>query len=84
MELLNSDECAELAPAQAWARELDVGRYHCSVSTMYRILCEQGQSGECRRLATHPAKTVPALVATVASKTFTWYITKATGPAKGI
>jgi putative transposase len=42
LELMNSDEYAELPPAQIWARELDVGRYHCSVSTMYRILREKG------------------------------------------
>ncbi|MGW2090242.1 hypothetical protein ACWCQ6_35655, partial [Streptomyces sp. NPDC001880] len=58
LELMNSGEYAELPPAQIWARELDAGRYHCSVSTMYRILREKGQSGERRRQAAHPAKTV--------------------------
>ncbi|WP_181446899.1 IS3 family transposase, partial [Streptomyces sp. NTH33] len=84
LELMNSDEYAELPPAQIWARELDAGRYHCSVSTMYRILREKGQTGERRRQATHPAKTVPELVATAPSQVFTWDITKAAGPAKGI
>ncbi|WP_406271161.1 IS3 family transposase [Actinacidiphila glaucinigra] len=84
LELMNSDEYAELPPAQIWARELDAGRYHCSVSTMYRILREKGQSGERRRQATHPAKTVPELVATGLSQVFTWDITKAAGPAKGV
>ncbi|MEU0477237.1 hypothetical protein ACFW5S_25485 [Streptomyces olivaceus] len=46
LELTNSGEYAELPPAQIWARELDAGRYHCSVSTMYRALREKGQSGE--------------------------------------
>ncbi|MCE7081793.1 hypothetical protein [Streptomyces sp. ST2-7A] len=67
MELMNSEEYAEPAPARIRAREPDVGRYHCSVSTMYRILREQRQSGERRRQATHPAKTVPELVATAPS-----------------
>ncbi|MFE9613724.1 hypothetical protein [Streptomyces sp. NPDC006012] len=71
LELMNSDEYAELPPAQIWARELDAGRYHCSVSTMYRILRAKGQSGERRRQATHPAKTVPELVATGPSQVFT-------------
>ncbi|WP_030187169.1 IS3 family transposase [Streptomyces sp. NRRL S-813] len=84
LELMNSDEYAELPPAQIWARELVAGRYHCSVSTMYRILREKGQSGERRRQATHPAKTVPELVATGPSQVFTWDITKAAGPVKGI
>ncbi|MEV7235736.1 hypothetical protein AB0N06_17615 [Streptomyces sp. NPDC051020] len=39
---MNGDEYAELAPAQIWARELDAERYHCSVSTMYRILRAKG------------------------------------------
>lgn len=82
-ELMNSFEYAELPPAQIWARELDAGRYHCSISTMSRILCEKGQSGERRRQATRPAKTVPELLATAPSQVFTWDITKLTGPAKG-
>uniref|UniRef100_UPI00292EBE18 DDE-type integrase/transposase/recombinase n=1 Tax=Streptomyces sasae TaxID=1266772 RepID=UPI00292EBE18 len=84
LEMMNSDEYAELPPAQIWARELDAGRYHCSVSTMYRILRERGQSGERRRQATHPAKTVPELIATAPSQVFTWDITKAAGPVKGV
>ncbi|WUH88741.1 integrase core domain-containing protein [Streptomyces sp. NBC_00433] len=84
LELMNSGEYAELPPAQTWARELDAGRYHCSVSTMYRILREKGQSGERRRQATHPAKTVPELVATGPSQVFTRDITKAAGPAEGV
>lgn len=51
---------------------------------MHRILCEQGQSGERRRQATHPAKAVPELVATAPSQVFTWDITKAAGPVKGV
>ncbi|WPW27463.1 DDE-type integrase/transposase/recombinase [Streptomyces atratus] len=83
VELMNGDEYAEPAPAQIWARELDAGRYHCSVSAMYRILREQDQSGERRRQATHADKTVPELVATGPSQVFTWDITKAAGPVKG-
>lgn len=84
LALMNSPCYAELAPAQIWARELDEGRYHCSVRTMYRVLEAAGQSGERRRQATHPAKTVPELVATAPSQVFTWDITKLAGPAKGI
>lgn len=84
LELVNGDEYTELAPAQIWARELDAGRYHCSVSTMYRILREQDQSGERRWQAIHPTKGVPELVATGPSQVFTWDITKAAGPVKGV
>lgn len=84
LALMNSPRYAELPPAQIWARELDEGRYHCSVRTMYRILEQAGQCGERRRQATHPAKTVPELVATTPSQVFTWDITKLAGPEKRI
>ncbi|MFI6985196.1 IS3 family transposase [Embleya sp. NPDC050154] len=84
LELMNTGEYAELPPAQIWARELDAGRHHCSISTMYRILRAAGQAGERRRQATHPAKTVPGLVAHAPSQVFTRDITKVRGPAKGV
>ncbi|MGW3506472.1 DDE-type integrase/transposase/recombinase [Streptomyces sp. NPDC000994] len=51
---------------------------------MYRILSAAGQSGERRRQATHPPRTIPELVATGPSQVFTWDITRLPGPAKGI
>jgi transposase InsO family protein len=84
LALMNAPAYAELAPAQIWARELDEGRYHCSVRTMYRILEAHGQTGERRRQATHAAKAVPELVATGPSQVFSWDITKLAGPDKGI
>ncbi|MGW7449801.1 IS3 family transposase [Kitasatospora sp. NPDC054795] len=84
LALMDSPRYAELPPAQIWARELDEGRYHCSIRTMYRILEAAGQNGERRRQATHPPKTVPELVATGPSQVFSWDITKLAGPEKGI
>ncbi|MFV2199098.1 IS3 family transposase [Nocardiopsis sp. LOL_012] len=84
LELMNSEPYAELPPAQIWARELDEGRYHCSVSTMYRILRSRGQAGERRRTATHPPKTVPELRADGPGQVFTWDITRLKGPRKGV
>ncbi|MDX3097083.1 DDE-type integrase/transposase/recombinase [Streptomyces sp. ME19-03-3] len=81
---MNRPEYADLPPAQVWARELDAGNYWCSERTMYRILSAAGQSGERRRQATHPARTIPELTATGPSQVFTWDITKLPGPAKGI
>ncbi|MGW9419776.1 IS3 family transposase [Cellulosimicrobium funkei] len=83
LELMNSPAYADLAPAQVWARELDQGRYHCSVSTMYRILRAHGQAGERRRTATHPPKTVPELRADGPGQVFTWDITRLKGPRRG-
>lgn len=84
LALLNRPAYRDLPPAQVWARELDEGRYHCSESTMYRILREAGQNGERRRQATHPAKVKPELVADAPSQVFTWDITKLKGPDKGV
>ena len=83
LALLNRPDYADLPPAQVWARELDEGRYWCSERTMYRILASAGQNGERRRQATHPAKTVPQLVATAPCQVLTWDITKLKGPDKG-
>ncbi|MES0836647.1 hypothetical protein [Nocardiopsis tropica] len=80
LELMNSEPYAELPPAQIWARELDEGRYHCSVSTMYRILRSRDQAGERGRTATHPPKTVPELQADAPGQMFTWDITRPKGP----
>ena len=84
LTLINTEAYADLSIAQIWARELDEGRYLCSASTMYRIAREAGQSRERRRLATHPAKVKPELLADGPSQVWTWDITKLRGPAKGI
>jgi putative transposase len=84
LALMNSPRYIDLPPAQIWARELDEGRYHCSIRTMYRVLEQAGQNGERRRQATHPAKAVPELVATAPSQVFTWDITRLAGPQKGV
>jgi len=62
---------------------LDEGTYLCSVSTMYRVLAEQCQVKERRRLARHPARVCPELVATAPGQVYSWDITKLAGPVKG-
>lgn len=84
LEVINAPEYQDLSICQIWARELDEDRYYCSMSSMYRIARAAGQSRERRRLATHPAKVKPELVATGASQVWSWDITKLRGPAKGI
>jgi putative transposase len=83
LNLLNSPTYADLAIPQVWARELDEGRYWCSVSTMYRITRAAGQSGERRRVATHPPRVRPELLATGPSQVWSWDITALKGPVKG-
>lgn len=48
-ELLNTEPYLDHAPATVWAKLLDAGEYYCSISTMYRILRENGEVRERRR-----------------------------------
>jgi len=84
LEMINRPVYADLSICQIWARELDEDRYHCSMSSMYRIARAAGQSRERRRLASHPAKKIPELLATGPSQVWSWDITKLRGPARGV
>ncbi|WP_442972832.1 IS3 family transposase [Rhodococcus sp. G-MC3] len=81
--VLNCDRFADLAPLQIYAQLLDDGIYLCSVSTMYRVLRENRQVSERRRLARHPARACPELVATAPRQVYSWDITKLAAPVKG-
>lgn len=83
LEKLGSAGFVDLAPLQVFAQLLDEGTYLCSVSTMYRVLGENKQVKERRRLARHPAKVCPELVATAPRQVYSWDITKLAGPVKG-
>ena len=82
-ELLNTTYLDD-APATAWAKLLDEGEYHCSISTMYRILREHGEVTERRRQATHPPRVKPELMAAEPNQVWSWDVTKLAGPARGI
>ena len=64
LAVVNSEEFVNLPPIQIYARLLDAGVYLASTSTIYRILRENKQVKERRRLARHPARAIPELVAT--------------------
>jgi putative transposase len=61
---------------------LDEGIYHCSISTMYRVLHSVGEVGERRDVATRPAHVKPELCATAPRQVLAWDITKLHGPQK--
>lgn len=61
--LLNSPEHVDKAPAAVYHELLDEGVYLCSISTMYRVLHENGEVHERRRQATHPPRVKPELLA---------------------
>jgi len=81
---LTSERFCDKAVAQTWATLLDEGTYWCSMSTMHRILRAHGAAGERRRLATHPAKKKPELLATGPGQIWSWDITKMRGPGRGV
>ena len=83
LEVVNSPEFVDLPPIQIYARLLDAGVYLASTSTIYRILGENKQVKERRRLARHPARAIPELVATGPGQVYSWDITKLPGPIKG-
>jgi putative transposase len=80
--VLHQERFWDAAPASVDATLLDEGVYLCSPSTMYRLLRAQGETGDRRRHATHPARVKPELVATGPNQCWSWDITKLAGPAK--
>jgi putative transposase len=83
LAVLNSAEFVDRTPVQIYAALLDRGRYLCSVSSMYRVLAAHAQVKDRRRLARHPARVRPELIATGPGQVFSWDITKLRGPVKG-
>jgi putative transposase len=82
LEVLHAERFWDAAPASIYAALLDEGVYLCSISTMYRLLRERGETGDRRRHATHPARVKPELLATKPNQVWSWDITKLAGPAK--
>jgi len=84
LAVLDQPRFVDLPPVKIYSTLLDEGTYLCSISTMDRILAEHAQLVERRRIARHPARTVPELVATGPGQVYSWDITKLAGPAKGV
>ena len=82
LDVLHDERFCDQAPASVWATLLDEGSYLCSTSTMYRLLRQQGETGDRRRHATHPARVKPELLAARPNQVWSWDITKLAGPAK--
>ena len=71
LAVLDAPRFVDLPPIQIWTMLLDEGTYLCSISTLYRILADHAQLVERRRIARHPARTVPELVATGPGQVYT-------------
>ncbi|MCP4874688.1 MAG: IS3 family transposase [Gammaproteobacteria bacterium] len=76
IETLHSEPYRDQPPAEVYQRLLEQNSYLCSVSTMHRLLHEQGGNGERRsqRPAQHSA--IPRLLAFGPNEVWSWDITK--------
>ena len=79
-DLLNSERFQDSPPQQVYATLLDEGTYHCSTSTMYRILRQHDEVRERHHQRHHPAYTKPILLATQPNELWSWDITNLRGP----
>jgi len=76
-DVLHSERFQDKSPCQTYATLLDEGVYHCSISTMYRILRqEHGCVPERRHHVTRPNYAKPELLATGPNQVWSWDITK--------
>lgn len=82
LRVLHAPQFVDLAPAQVYAQLLDVGTYHCSVRTLYRVLAAQQEVRERRAQRRHPVYAAPELLATQPNQLWSWDITKLKGPVK--
>ena len=78
---LRSERFVDLSPAQVFHTLLDEGTYAASVSTMYRLLRQEGETGERRRQATHPPRVRPELVARRPNAVWSWDIERHEAPS---
>lgn len=67
---------------EIYATLLDEGVYLGSISTMYRVLRDAGETRERRGLAKHPPTIKPELAASAPGQVWSWDITKLLGPQK--
>jgi putative transposase len=82
LNVMNSDAYMDQNPYEIYASQLDYGNYLCSVSTMYRILGENDQVKERRKVKHSNNYQKPELLAKRPNEVWSWDITKLKGPQK--
>ena len=80
LDVMNSANFVNQTPYEIYASKLDEGKYLCSVRTMYRILQENDQVKERRKVRRSNNYTKPELLTTKVNQVWTWDITKLKGP----
>lgn len=84
LSVLNSPEYASLPPSQIVPALADLDTYHCSESSMYRILKAHKQQNHRGRSKKPESKLLSTHVATAPNQVWCWDITWLPGPAKGL
>lgn len=84
MELLNSEEYANLSVTQAYYRMLDAGLCSFSIAAGHRIVARHRQNGDRRdqRTGTGPQRPKPVVKADAPNQLWSWDITMLHGPGK--
>lgn len=82
LDTLNTERFANMAPAEVYAVLLREGDYLCSIRTMYRVLKDNQQVRERRKIVHHGRHSKPELLATGPNQVWSWDITKLRGPKK--
>jgi len=82
LDILHSERFMDKAPHEVYATLLDEGKYHCSVSTMCRILNQNNEIKERRNQLRHPHYQKPELLARRPNQVWSWDITKLLAPRK--
>lgn len=75
-DILHSDRFADATPYTVFYTLLDEGKYVSSIRTLYRILCESGESHDRRDVRNHRDAIKPELIATAPNQVWSWDITK--------
>jgi putative transposase len=75
-DTLRSEEYCNQPPAEVHQRLLEKGEAPCSISTMHRILREEGENGERRNQRPAQHNAIPRLRASAPNQVWTWDITK--------
>ncbi|WP_031387755.1 IS3 family transposase, partial [Desulfonatronum thiodismutans] len=82
LEILHSQRFQDSTPHEIYASLLDEGRMLCSISTMYRLLRQEGENQGRRRQTARTHYEKPELLATAPNQVWSWDITKLKGPRK--
>jgi putative transposase len=80
---LSSDRFLDRSVRQVHTVLWDEGQYRCSVSTLYRLLRQNGPIKDRRHQARHQKRERPVLVARGPNQIYTWDITKLRSLVKG-